>query len=138
MVEVDRRRYAVCAAVPGDRLKVAFTGAELTVGDEQLPLAEVREVIGSSRDRVTPACGLIERCGGCALQQMAYPAQLRAKTAALRAALQTLGVEPSRVAPTRGLSAPYGYRTKLMMPASMAAGNVRPRCATDCHFGCNS
>jgi 23S rRNA (uracil1939-C5)-methyltransferase len=56
---------------------------------------------------------------------MSYQAQLEAKTAKLRRAMNELGCCPERVASVTGLRTPFGYRTKLQMSASGSAGALR-------------
>lgn len=47
-----------------------------------------------SPERVTPACPGFGRCGGCAVQNLSYPAQLAAKQARVERALAGAPVEP--------------------------------------------
>lgn len=119
-------RFAVSAAVPGDRLALAPT-VDGTLGDEDrsLPRAEVRAVLAPAADRITAPCAVLERCGACTLQQMRYGAQLRAKAAALRELLDQLGGSPHGPPKIAGLSRPVGYRTRLLMPAAGRGRTLR-------------
>lgn len=68
-----------------------------------------------ARRPAQPLCSLLRRCGGCT-DQSDYRQQLERKRAAIRAALSDV-VPAERVAEVRGLAHPWGYRTKLLMPA---------------------
>lgn len=69
------------------------------------------------------ACEHAERCGGCALIGLPYPAQLAAKARRLADALAPYGLAPP-VEPVRGAARRAGYRTraKLVVGAGGAIG----------------
>jgi len=46
---------------------------------ERLAYGELLAILEPSPDRRTPSCPHAPLCGGCQLQHMAYPAQLRWK-----------------------------------------------------------
>lgn len=77
----------------------------------------VVSVIEPSPDRVAPACKHYtrDRCGGCQLQHLAYPAQLRAKQGIVRDALQRIGKRDVPEVPIVESPSPWGYRTKLTL-----------------------
>ncbi len=62
-----------------------------------------------------PLCSILSRCGGCS-DQSEYAGQLARKQQKIREALSEV-VAADRVGAVRGLSHPWGYRTKLLMPA---------------------
>ncbi|MDR2071712.1 MAG: methyltransferase [Treponema sp.] len=74
---------------------------------------ELMEVLEPSEDRRIPVCPLYGTCGGCSLQHLDYPSQLREKEGILRDALSRIG----------GISCPpvvkivpspeYGYRNRV-------------------------
>ena len=72
----------------------------------------LRERLGPvADDRVAPACPAAGRCGGCAWQHLAYPAQLAHKRDRVRAALAGV-VAVDVVAPVVAAPAPLGYRNR--------------------------
>jgi 23S rRNA (uracil1939-C5)-methyltransferase len=92
-------------AAPGDRLRVRLI-------EEQARFArgEIDAVLAPGADRVTPRCPVFGSCGGCAWQHIDYAAQLGAKRAMLRDALERIGgiaVPPIEVVAS---PQPYGYR----------------------------
>lgn len=138
LVETESQQYTVDAAVPGDRLRIAARPRPLapktnaprsrptkTVDHRDVQRAEIDEVLTPAPTRVEPPCAVVQRCGGCALQQMSYEGQLQSKTATLRANLAPLAGSEDAVADVVGLSTPFGYRTKLMMVAGGHTGGLR-------------
>jgi len=74
-------------AIPGDRVRARVES--VTPGYVRaIPEAVVR----SAADRRAPPCPLFTRCGGCAYQDVDYPAQLRLKEGILRESLSRAGV----------------------------------------------
>ncbi len=86
-------------------------------------LAEAQQIENPSVDRREPACRYFPRCGGCAMQHLAYDAQLALKERGLLDALSAVGVEPLRVLPpTRGPR--YHYRTKARFGVRQVGGRI--------------
>jgi 23S rRNA (uracil1939-C5)-methyltransferase len=100
----------VTGALPGEQVLVRRT-RQRSRHDEALLL----EVLAPSPDRVAPRCRHYGRCGGCALQHLAPPAQVAAKARELLAQLERIGkVRPERVLePLTG--PPYGYRRRARL-----------------------
>ena len=71
---------------PGDIAEV-----EITEVARSFARGLVRSVISPSPDRVQAPCPHFGDCGGCQLQHISYPAQLRHKTAMVREALARIG-----------------------------------------------
>lgn len=112
LLEIDGRRFTVADAVPGDQLVIR------PLRDKGQPIpARVVKVLKPSPARTAAPCGLLGRCGGCACQSMAYESQLQAKREAL---VRTLSpwCPSEMVDSVRGLSAPFGYRTRLLVQAA--------------------
>jgi len=119
------------ASLSHDGRGVARTNAEVVFVDGALPGEEIRyvpigkrrrqiqgrlqELIVRSPDRVEPPCEYFGICGGCALQHLAYPAQLRIKHQQLVDNLQRIG----KVAPEEWMPAlagnEWGYRRKARL-----------------------
>ncbi|TAK05590.1 23S rRNA (uracil(1939)-C(5))-methyltransferase RlmD [Patescibacteria group bacterium] len=79
--EKDGRTFAVRFAVPGDQVDGTFRRRD------KKTLFLDAQVTSPSSDRVTPRCPFAGRCGGCAWQQMDYPAQLEWKRRLVHQAL---------------------------------------------------
>lgn len=106
----------VRGGLPGDRVRVTLTETRARYGR-----GVVASVVTPSPDRVEPPCPYFGRCGGCRLQHLAYPAQLRFKEKQVRDCLERLGdVGPVDVRPILAAPETYGYRNK--MEFTVAAG----------------
>lgn len=79
--EKDGRTFAVRFSVPGD----SVTGT-IRRRDKKIHLLEAT-VTSPSPDRVVPHCSFAGTCGGCAWQQINYPAQLKWKQKMVQQAL---------------------------------------------------
>lgn len=98
--------------------------AEVEVVEEKPAFARARiaRILEPSPARVEPRCGAGEACGGCPWQHLSYEAQLEAKRANVRAALErTAGFDAARaealVEPCLPSKRQWGYRNKLEMGA---------------------
>jgi len=122
-------RLVVPGGIPGERVRVRRVRA---LG--RATLAEIVAVEEASPNRVTPRCRHAGRCGGCAWQHVAYPEQLRRKTAALDVLLRrAMGDRAPRVLPTIGMSPgsdgmPWRFRQKAAFvfggsPAGLVMGH---------------
>ena len=75
-------------AAPGDSVE-----AELT-GEGRFERARALRVVEPGSARVEAPCPIVDRCGGCPLQQVAYGAQLAAKQELTADALERIGGFP--------------------------------------------
>lgn len=83
------------------------------------------EVVEPSDDRIEPPCPLFGECGGCQLQHMNYPAQLRAKEDVVREQLRRIGhLDDAVVRPIAGAADPWGYRNHLRFSTGKMYGDV--------------
>jgi 23S rRNA (uracil1939-C5)-methyltransferase len=106
---VDGYVVFVRGGVPGDRLRVRLVEARPRFGRGVIESIEV-----PSPDRVEPPCPYFGRCGGCRLQQIAYPAQLAYKTKQVTDCLERLGgLGAFELRPIVPAPAVYGYRNKM-------------------------
>ena len=106
---VDGYVMFVRGGVPGDRLRVTVTEARGRFGR-----GVIQEVVQASPDRVEPPCPYFGRCGGCRLQQIAYPAQLAFKERQVRECLTRLGgLPPFELRPIVAAPEVFGYRNKM-------------------------
>jgi 23S rRNA (uracil1939-C5)-methyltransferase len=104
----DGRAVFVPATAPGDRVRV-----RLVEEHARHARGRVVDLLEAGPARTEPACAVFGTCGGCTWQHVAYGAQLEAKAAILRDALERIGkleapaglrVEPSPSA--------YAYRAR--------------------------
>lgn len=73
-------------AAPGD-----WVEAELSGGAGRFERARALRVVERGGARVDPPCPIVDRCGGCPVQQITYQAQLAAKSELTADALERIG-----------------------------------------------
>ena len=106
-------------AIPGDRVRARVES--VTPGYVRaLPEALVQ----GAPERRPPPCPLFARCGGCAYQDVDYPAQLRIKEAVLRESLARAGVPWEGEVPVAA-SPEQGWRTRATLHLEEAGGVLR-------------
>lgn len=99
----------VPGTVPGERVSVSLVDIR-----RSFTRGVLLDVLTPSVDRVAPGCALAEGCGGCALQHVDYPVQLRLKTELVRQTLaRTGGVENAAVHEIIGMEDPWHYRNNV-------------------------
>jgi 23S rRNA (uracil1939-C5)-methyltransferase len=99
----------VRGGIPGDRLRVRLVQA-----GPRFARGVIEEVEVPSPDRVEPPCPYFGRCGGCRLQQMDYPAQLRFKAKQVTDCVARIGgLAHIRILPIIGAPETFGYRNKM-------------------------
>ncbi len=104
----------VWGPLPGERVRVRIVECKA-----RYVLAELVETLTVSPDRVEPFCGVFGTCGGCQIQHLAYPAQLRWKQAVVRAALERIGsLALPEIQATVGMEHPRAYRNKMALVVS--------------------
>ena len=104
----------VDGAVPGDSIRVDQLEQHASYA-----VARQAELIVPSPDRIEPFCAVFDRCGGCAMQALNYPAQLSLKRRHVVELMQRIGRLPEAeqlVLPTLGMDDPYAYRCKIQFP----------------------
>ncbi len=144
-VRVTRPRAARAARRPHPQHRSARSTRTDAGEPEAAAHARLVAVVRASPHRVDPPCphfgpaphrtgsqsgaGLHRGCGGCTWQHIAYPEQLRLKTArvdaVVRAALRNApATTPMR--PTTPIDAPWGYRHKVHFVFGHPAGGRGP------------
>lgn len=108
--------FFVKDAVIGDQITARVTKLKKNYG-----YARLEELLTASPDRTKPRCALHRRCGGCQIQAMSYPAQLRFKQNLIRSQLIRIGgFAPEEIdaamLPIVGMEEPYRYRNKAQFP----------------------
>ncbi len=110
----DGRVVFASYGIPGERVVAEITGEAPTYLE-----ATVVQVLEASPHRVTAPCryfgaGYGQQCGGCQLQHIAYPEQLRLKTEVVREQLRRIGkFEDAPVLPMLGQDPPWAYRNHM-------------------------
>jgi 23S rRNA (uracil1939-C5)-methyltransferase len=118
LARVEGRAVLVSRGLPGDRLVARITAVE-----RGFARASIERRLGGSPDRREAPCALAERCGGCAYQELDYPAQLQLKEAILRESLARGGV--AWEGPIRVVGSPReGWRTRATFHVSTPGGRV--------------
>ena len=96
--------------------KVSFKALKVS---GKIAYGKLTEVHTLSQDRVAPVCPHFEKCGGCQLQHLAYPAQLAFKRELVQSCLKKIGGLDVNVADTVPAPKQYGYRNKLALPVGV-------------------
>ncbi|UQZ83902.1 23S rRNA (uracil-C(5))-methyltransferase RlmCD [Paenibacillus konkukensis] len=108
-----KKAVFVDGALPGEVVK-----AHVLKTETSYMTAKLIEIEKRSPDRQKPPCSLFEECGGCQLQHMTYPAQLRAKEELVREAFQRYArITELPLRPIIGMENPWGYRNKAQLQA---------------------
>jgi len=108
--------YFVPGALPGESVDVVLDGRRKKVWQTRL-----RKVNQASPQRVEPDCPHYQRCGGCDLQHLAYPAQVEAKQARVKREFQRQGIEVKEwVEPIVGNQWSYRRKARLGVRYSQA------------------
>jgi 23S rRNA (uracil1939-C5)-methyltransferase len=106
----------VRGAAPGDLVEAAL--AENQTGAGRFLRAHMLRVLERGPARVDPPCPIVDRCGGCPLQQVSYAAQLHAKrTLVADALLHIGGIEPAplQLAPVVPSPTQFRYRRRARL-----------------------
>ena len=95
--------------IPGETVTVAVTRKKKNYAE-----AALVAVSQPSPDRVQPECPYFGRCGGCAYQHIAYPAQLAVKAGQVEQTLRRVGkLAEVPMRPLVPSPKPYGYRNRI-------------------------
>lgn len=74
-----------------------------------------------SQSRVTPSCGIVNKCGGCQLQHLDYKAQLSNKTQMVKDVMERIGgFKDLLVHDAIGMQDPWRYRNKAQFPVGFS------------------
>ncbi|OYD06949.1 23S rRNA (uracil(1939)-C(5))-methyltransferase RlmD [Paludifilum halophilum] len=106
--------------VSGERVRARITKVKKSYAH-----ARLTERLKESPDRVEPPCPVFERCGGCQLQHVAYPAQLKMKRQQVADSFQRIGgMTGVTIHPVIGMEEPRNYRNKAQVPFGWRKGRV--------------
>ncbi len=136
--KVDGFTWFIKDAVIGDKVEAKAMKVKKSYG-----FARLLQVLEPSPSRVTPLCPSARQCGGCQIQALAYPEQLRFKEKKVCNNLRRIGglenlvlvdeagrlrdadgmaepVEGIPVYPIIGMERPWRYRNKAQFPFGMS------------------
>ena len=90
---------------------------EIEARKKNYAVGRLVEVVKKSAERVEPFCPLYKSCGGCQLQHMSYPAQLKWKRQQVVDAIERIGkLGGVKIFDTLGMENPLRYRNKMQFP----------------------
>ena len=99
-------------ALPGEEVLV-----EIETLKKNYAVGRLVEIIKASSERAEPFCLLYKNCGGCQLQHMSYPAQLKWKRQQVVDAIERIGkLGGVEIFETLGMDNPLRYRNKMQFP----------------------
>ena len=120
IAKLGERPIFVPGALPGERVRLLPRKRR-----RQYQLGDLIEIIEPSESRVEPPCEYFGRCGGCAVQHLAYPAQVAFKESTLREALARIGgVEPETWLPPI-VGPQWNYRRRARLGVRFVKGKQR-------------
>jgi 23S rRNA (uracil1939-C5)-methyltransferase len=120
VADLDGRKVFVADALPGERVEIVLRKRR-----RKLQEADLKRVLEPSPERVQAACEYFGRCGGCALQHLAHPAQVSFKQRVVAETLKRIGrVEPAEWLPAV-VSEPWHYRRRARLGVKYVAGKGR-------------
>jgi 23S rRNA (uracil1939-C5)-methyltransferase len=121
IADIGGRRVFVAGALPAERVLIQPRRRRRRYQE-----AELVEIVAAAAERVAPPCEYFGVCGGCALQHMAYSAQVRFKQAVVADAFARIaGVEPGAwLEPIVGPQWRYRRRARLGVKYVEAKGRV--------------
>jgi 23S rRNA (uracil1939-C5)-methyltransferase len=98
-------------SAPGDVVTARLAGRK------RFARGTILQIDTPSSDRVEPSClhYVNDRCGGCQLQHLAYPAQLRAKATIIRDGVTRIGKRVVELPSVEASPSQWRYRTKLTL-----------------------
>ena len=101
---------------------------------KNVAFGRVEKFVTPSRARITPACPVSDKCGGCCYQHITYEEELRAKEKKVRDALTRIGKQDGdRLLGITGAETTEHYRNKAQYPVgrdregNIVTGFYRPR-----------
>ena len=120
VADLDGHRVFVSGALPGELVRLAPRRRRRRYQE-----AELVRVLRSAETRVDPPCPYFGRCGGCAVQHLAYADQVAFKEAVVTEALARIAdLEPADwLAPITGPE--WYYRRRARLGVRFVAGKGR-------------
>ncbi|WP_306543797.1 23S rRNA (uracil(1939)-C(5))-methyltransferase RlmD [Anaerotignum sp.] len=115
---IDGYTVFVEGALPEEVIKVLIVKTKKHFG-----YGKLLEILEPSPHRVTPACLVAAKCGGCQLQHLSYEGQLAFKTKKVKDHLERIGgFSGISVGYAKGMEEPWRYRNKAQFPVGGKTG----------------
>lgn len=115
---IDGYTVFVEGALPEEVIKVLIVKTKKHFG-----YGKLLEILEPSAHRVTPACPVAAKCGGCQLQHLSYEGQLAFKTKKVKDHLERIGgFSGISVGYAKGMEEPWRYRNKAQFPVGGKTG----------------
>lgn len=136
----DGRAVFVPRTGPGERVRLREGSVQR---HRHFARGEVAEIVLAGAERVTPPCPhyVVDRCGGCQLQHLSYPAQLAAKRAIVGDSLRRIGKLEVSDPEIAAATAQWRYRTEISLAVRGSSAGFQPHDGpgrvfplTDCHI----
>jgi 23S rRNA (uracil1939-C5)-methyltransferase len=115
----DGRPVFVKKTVPDDLVEV-----EIKQDKRSYCLAETKEILRASNDRINPKCPSFGHCGGCEHQNMSYQSQLLAKETIFEEVLARADIETEILPIIPGGEAEFFYRNTIRYFFAKFAGRI--------------
>jgi 23S rRNA (uracil1939-C5)-methyltransferase len=98
-------------AVPGETVRVTITERK-----KDYLRGRIDQVLTPAQDRRSPPCPVFGLCGGCAVQHLPEPVQIRYKEEAVREVFQRIGKQTTLpLLPTLFSEEPFYYRSRVRL-----------------------
>lgn len=115
---IDGYTVFVEGALPEEVIKVLIVKTK-----KHFSYGKLLEIMEPSPHRVTPACPVAAKCGGCQLQHLSYEGQLAFKTKKVKDHLERIGgFSGISVGYAKGMEEPWRYRNKAQFPVGGKTG----------------
>ena len=119
VARVDGFVLFVQGALIGESVKVQITQVK-----KSFCFAKVIKLLIASNDRVTPACKICFKCGGCEMLHIDYDKQLEIKRQNVKNCLEKQCKREFAVDKTVASPKKIGYRNKIQVPISYQEGKL--------------
>lgn len=86
---------------------------EILEDNKNYSTAEIKNILVSSKQRVSPVCPFFNDCGGCNLQHLSYDEQLKFKTLNIKKTLKKICSIDFEVSKTIACNKNFHYRNKM-------------------------
>ena len=109
----DGKVFFVIGGLPKDTLEINIIKDKGSYAE-----AVIANIIEPSPDRIEPNCPVFKLCGGCQLQNLTYPAQLREKEHILKETMSRIGgMHDAPLEPIVSSPKEFGFRNKVTLSA---------------------